>query len=142
MIQDDREYDKCTKVLKNLLLTSEENGLNHQKKIDKEIDQIIAIKKSFTNDLRLESNRITREKYTAKLAQHDETVRGILASCPAAIQTSSRAKVLSELIETSTMYSHSHNHVEGKGNAELISSAQGNYYQVVKSESIIPVCGN
>jgi len=119
MIQDDREYDRHIKVLQNLL--KREDALDY-KKIDREIDNIIALKKSFTNDLRLESNRVNRERYALKLANHDEAVRGILTTAPEALQTSDRAKVLSDLIERSNLYSH----VEGKGNSELISSAQGN----------------
>ena len=118
MIQDNREYEGHIKVLQSLL--ANQNELNH-KKIDQEIDSIISIKKSFTNDLRLQSNRATRERYTVKLAEHDEVMRRLLAASPASVQSSSRAKVLSELIDRSDLYSH----MEGRGNSELLSSAQG-----------------
>jgi hypothetical protein len=117
MKQDDRDYETHIRALKHLL---NQDSLNY-KNIDKEIDAIISVKKGYTNDLRLESNRATRGIFEQKLAQHDEEVRGILSASSTVIQTSSRAKVLSELIERSTLYSHH----DGKGNTQLIAGAQG-----------------
>lgn len=120
MIQGDKEYGTRIRKLQTLLDTSPDR-FDH-KSIDREIDSIIAVKKSFTNDLRLESNRVTREKYAKKELQHDQEVRELLAASGAIVQASSSAKVLSELIDRRRLY----NNLEGKGNGELLSSAQGN----------------
>lgn len=123
--QDDREYEVHINALKKLLNEDKLDFL----RIDKEIDSIIAVKKSYTNDIRLETNRATRGLYESKLAQHDEVVKEVLRSS-SAIQASSRVKMLSDLIERSTLYSN----MEGKGNSELLSGAQGN-----KSRSTHPI---
>mmetsp|Transcript_6870 Transcript_6870/g.13174 ORF Transcript_6870/g.13174 Transcript_6870/m.13174 type:complete len:212 (+) Transcript_6870:115-750(+) len=116
MKQQDRDYGSHVSALTTLLNQDKINLTP----IEKELDAIIAIKKSYTNDLRLESNRVTRAKFESKLATRDEEVRSLLSSSPPAVKSSPKAKVLHDLIERSTLYSH----LDGKGNDELITGAK------------------
>lgn len=117
MRQDDGEYGVHVASLRNMIL---QDRLDHQS-LNREIDAIIAVKKSYTNNLRLERDKPTRALFESKLAAHDQRAKEVLAGAPLPIRMSDRAKALLELIDRSTLYSH----MEGKGNTELISTAKG-----------------